>query len=125
MRIEIVTRGFDLTEGLREHTERRLKFALSWAGAEVRAVRVSLFDVNGPRGGCDKCCRIQIPMARAASVVIEDAEPDLYVAIDRAADRTGRTMARRLERLHGYRQPRPTHEQPMADVAAETLEAFS
>ena len=110
MRIDIQARGFDLTEGLREHAERRLQFALSWVS--VRTVRVCLFDVNGPRGGNDKRCRIQIPMAGAQNVVVEDAEADLYLAIDRAADRTERTMARRLGRLREHRHLRLEADQP-------------
>jgi putative sigma-54 modulation protein len=103
MRIDIQARGFDLTEGLREHTERRLKFALSWACSDVRAVRVCLSDLNGPRGGSDKRCLIQIPMLGAQNVVVEDAQADLYLAIDRAADRTERAIARRLGRLREHR----------------------
>ena len=106
MNINIQARGFDLTEGLREHTRKRLQFALSWANHEVRSITVCLSDVNGPRGGNDKRCRIQIPMPGSRDVVIEDAEADLYVAINRAAERTERTMARRLERLRGHRRER-------------------
>lgn len=112
MRIDIQARGFDLTEGLRAHTERRLRFALSWASDELRAVRVRLSDQNGPRGGNDKCCRILIPMAGAQNVVVEDAQSDLYLAIDRAADRTERTMARRMGRLHEHRDQRLVPELP-------------
>ena len=90
MRIDIQARGFELSDGLREHTERRLQFALSWASHSVRTVTVRLSDVNGPRGGNDKCCSIQIPLVRAQDVVIEDTESDLYVAIDRAAERAER-----------------------------------
>jgi putative sigma-54 modulation protein len=53
MRIDIQTSGFKLTGGLREHTERRLRFALSWAVHDVRKVVVRLSDINGPRGGND------------------------------------------------------------------------
>ena len=114
MRIEIQARGFDLTDGLREHAERRLQFALSCVGHEVRKVRVCLFDVNGPRGGNDKRCRIQIPMSGSPNVVVEDAEADLYLAIDRAVDRTERTMARRLGRIREHRHQRLEAEQPVA-----------
>ena len=115
MRIEIQARGFALTECLREHAERRLQFALSWVG--VRAVRVCLFDVNGPRGGNDKRCRIQIPMRGAPNVVVEDSESDLYLAIDRAADRTERTVARRLGRWREHRHQRLAAQQ--RDLACE------
>lgn len=114
MQIDIQSRGFDLTEGLREHTERRLKFALGWASYGVRMVTVRLSDINGPRGGNDKRCRIQIPLPGGQDVMIEDTEADLYVAIDRAADRTERTVARRLERLRQHH-----HVRINADEASE------
>ena len=114
MRIEIQARGFVLTDGLRDHVERRLQFALSWIGDEVRTIRVALFDVNGPRGGNDQRCRIEIPMRGLAEVIVEDGEADLYVAIDRAADRAERTLARRLGRLREHRQRRLETEQAAA-----------
>ena len=104
MHINIKARGFALTNGLREHAERRLQFALGWADEHLRQVSVRLSDENGPRGGEDKRCRIQITFRGAPSVVIDDTEADLYVAIDRAADRAGRSVARRLERQRDGRQ---------------------
>lgn len=103
MNIHIQAQGFDLTEGIREHTRKRLQFTLGWARHEVRSITVYLSDVNGPRGGHDKRCRIQIPIVGSRDVVIEDVEDDLYVAISRAAERTERTMTRRLERLRKHR----------------------
>jgi len=103
MQINIQARGFELTDGLHEHTARRLQFALGWAGHQLRKVSVRLSDENGPRGGKDKRCRIRIDFPGAQDVVIEDTEADLYVAIDRAADRAGRSVARRLERQRDHR----------------------
>jgi ribosome-associated translation inhibitor RaiA len=57
-----------------------------------------LSDINGPRGGVDKCCRLQVVLDGLPDVVVEDIETDLYVAIDRAASRAGRTSRRRLTR---------------------------
>jgi len=91
---------------LREHTERRLQFAFNWAVHDVRRIAVRLSDINGPRGGNDKRCRIQVPLPGGQDVVIEDTESDLYVAIDRAADRTERALARRLDRRREYHHDR-------------------
>ena len=106
MRIDIQTSEFSLTDGLREYTERRLQYALSWASDDLRKVVVRLSDINGPRGGNDKRCRIQVPFRGGADVVIEDTESDLYLAIDRAADRAERAVARRMERIREYRHER-------------------
>ena len=98
MQIDIQARNFALTDALRSHTERRLGFALSTRDNHIQRVLVRLSDINGPRGGADKCCHIHVALARLPDVVIEDTEADLYAAIDRAADRAGRTLGRRLVR---------------------------
>ncbi len=116
MRIEIQARGFALTEGLRQHTERRLQFALSWANHEVRSVSVDLSDINGSRGSPGKRCCIQIPLPGHPPVVIEAIESDLYVAIDRAADRSERTLSRRLERRREHRHASGIRGEPFIDT---------
>ena len=98
MQIEIQARGFTLTQAIRGYIERRLRFALSARYTQINRVRVRLSDINGPRGGCDKRCSIQIMLPGQTPVLIEDTESNLYVAIDRAADRTRRTLTRRLSR---------------------------
>ena len=120
-----ITGGFDLTEGLREHTQRRLQFALGWANHDVRAVSVRLSDINGPRGGRDKRCRIRVPFPGTRNVVIEDTEADLYVAIDRAAERAERAVVRRLERLREFPHARLVgREAPEADVVRDAVAAM-
>ena len=104
MRFDIQSRGFDLTEGPRRYTERRVRFGLSWASHDVRKVTVRLSDINGPRGGEGNRCRIQVAVPGAQNIVIEDTETDLYLAIDRAVDRAGRSVTRRLERSRQHRR---------------------
>ncbi len=122
MQILIQARGFTLTTGLREHIERRIRFALDWANYHVHKVSVRLSDINGPRGGEDKRCHIQVAIPGGADVVIEDTEADLYVAIDRAADRAGRTLARRVERQreHRHESLRGTDPNANIDIAPAT-----
>jgi len=98
MQIDIQARNFKLTDGLNTHINRRLGFALSNSDDYIQHIIVRLSDINGPRGGADKCCHIQVVLPGLPDVVIEDTESDLYVAIDRAADRAGRTVTRRIAR---------------------------
>lgn len=103
MRIDIQSRGFTLTAPLREHVRRRLSFELGWAADKIATVTVRLSDLNGPRGGSDKRCRIRIDVP-SASVVVEDVEGDLYFAIGRAADRARRALQRRIARRNHHRK---------------------
>jgi ribosomal subunit interface protein len=97
MQIEIQTQNFSLTHTMRAHIERRLGFALSTCYRHVKRIMVRLSDINGPRGGKDKRCHLEVILPGQA-VVVEDTEADLYVAINRAASRASRTVMRRVRR---------------------------
>jgi putative sigma-54 modulation protein len=96
MKVDVHTQGFPLTPAIVEHAERRLRFALKHAADRVRQVTVRLADINGPRGGVDKKCSIHIALNGVPDIVMEDTEADMYLAINRAADRVGRTVLRRM-----------------------------
>ncbi len=104
MKADIQAHGFSVTEGLRSYATQRLQFALDRNDGHIMGVRVRLADINGPRGGVDKRCQIDLVLAGQNSIVVEDIETDLYAAIDRASDRCARTLERRLARM---REPVP------------------
>ncbi|WP_219909735.1 HPF/RaiA family ribosome-associated protein [Pseudoduganella armeniaca] len=114
MQIVIQSNGLELTDSLRAYVKRRLQFALGWA--LTRRLVVWLSDINGPRGGRDKRCKIQVSLANGRkSVLIEDTEEDLYAAIDRAAARADHAVARQLARRRRF-----SHEKlPPADSGGE------
>lgn len=116
MQIEIHAHGFTTTEALREHVTRRLRHVFGCCADRISRIMVRLSDINGPRGGVDKRCQIQVRLATLADVVIEDTEADLYVAIDRAAERAVRTVGRHLAR-----QRRPVRS-PQREEAASSRE---
>lgn len=92
-----------MTHALADHVRRRLGFALGPYGERMQRVSVRLGDENGPRGGVDKFCRIHVHLAGAPAALAEDVGADLYAAIDRAADRIGRVVGRRLDRTRPVR----------------------
>jgi putative sigma-54 modulation protein len=93
MNLQIQAQNFPLTDGLREHVSTRFAYSLNHGRDVVTRIVVRLSDVNGPRGGADKCCGIEVRLKGAPPLVVEDTQTDLYVAIDRAADRMGRALA--------------------------------
>ncbi|MDP2028968.1 MAG: HPF/RaiA family ribosome-associated protein [Thiobacillus sp.] len=102
MQIDIQSQGFTLTDGLRDYVMKRLAYRLSHGDESVTRVNVRLSDINGPRGGADKRCVIEIRLKALPAVVIESTETDLYVAIDRASERAGRNLTRSLERQREF-----------------------
>ena len=109
MNMMIQAQGFKLTEGLTEHAKRRLRFALSRSSEQIQRVKVRLTDINGPRGGVDKRCRIEIQIPSQPALMIEQLDSDMYVAISRSAARAERRVIGHLKRKQFTRSPRNTY----------------
>ncbi len=105
MKLEIHSKGFGLTEAIRSHTERRLAFAMDRFARRIRTILVWVGDLNGPKGGVDKCCRVAVELIQGR-VVLEERAPDLHLAIDRAADRAAEKVAREVKRANRSASPR-------------------
>ena len=108
MRLGIIAKGIALSEAIRHYAQRRLKTALGRYRQALESVQVRLTDVNGPRGGIDKHCVVEVRGPALVPIVVRERDADLYAAIDRAAERVDRTVARRLSRNRtlGLREPR-------------------
>lgn len=106
MQIDIQARGFSLSDALENYIHNRLGFTFLQASSRVRSVHVRLSDLNGPRGGVDKRCRVEVRLAGLPVVIIDDVQSDMYTAIDRAVGRATRTAMRRLA-LESSRRRQP------------------
>ena len=104
MRMNVSGHNIELTDALRAHIERRLLFALGRFQRRIRRVTVRVFDVNGPRGGVDKTCRVVVDVIPSGRIVVEHTEDDLHTAMDWAAERTGHAVGRELARRREIRQ---------------------
>ena len=98
MQVDIQARNFTLTNAIRSYVQRRLSFALNSRDMHIQRIMVRLSDINGPKGGEDKCCHIQVVLPKMADVVIKDIGSDLYAAIDKAVDRASINVNRRLSK---------------------------
>ena len=98
MNIDMQSLGFPITPALADHARCRLQFALTRRSDRIQRVVVRFGDENGPRGGVDKFCRIQVYLIDAPMAAVEDIGTDLYAVIDRAVDRVGRVVVKHLDR---------------------------
>ena len=98
MSIQIRGIGIPPTEALSAHIERRIAFALSRFSSKIDRVVVRFSDLNGPKGGPDKICQVGFTVKGMGPESVEARDPDLYCAVDLAAAKAGRRVARLLER---------------------------
>jgi len=105
MKLHIKSGNAELSDAMREWTERRIAFALGQFGDKLRNVNVVLSDLNGPKGGLDQRCLLTADIVGATkTLTAEVCDTDPYAAVSRAADRMGRRIRDQLDRSRSNRR---------------------
>ena len=97
MRVIFESRDANASQ-LRELAIERVRFALRRLTAGIPSAKVQFSDVNGPRGGVDKRCQIELKTESAGTVVIASLAQDWRTALDRSLARASRVLRRSLQR---------------------------
>jgi predicted transcriptional regulator/ribosome-associated translation inhibitor RaiA len=103
--------GVEPGDETRAEIRRKLGARLGKFGSSIERVSVRVEDVNGPRGGVDKTCRIKVVLSGLPSVVFEHQEPVLDAAINGALAGIERAVRKTLGR---------TRTRPMKAVQTRT-----
>ena len=80
------------------HIRRKVRRRLGKFAQSIKRVSLRTEDVNGPRGGVDRVCRIKIVLKGLPSVLFERRESSLNVAVDAALAGVERAVRRALQR---------------------------
>jgi hypothetical protein len=96
--VEISARGARVDDALRAHIGTRLGRQLGRRALAVERCLVRFVDVNGPRGGRDKLCRLTVVLTGSPNVFVEERAETERSAFDRAAKRAARAAFRSLDR---------------------------
>ena len=83
---------------MRDLSVARMRFALRRLSTFVPHAKVQFSDINGPRGGVDKRCQVELTTEKAGTVVIASLARDWRTALDRSLGRATRVLTRSLQR---------------------------
>ena len=100
MKISVRPRDIRWSDELQKQVERSIMFAVDRYSTQVTGVSVYLADLNGPRGGVDMLCQITAELRGAMPVLILEKGDDLLTTVNRAANRLGYRIGRRIDRMH-------------------------
>jgi hypothetical protein len=98
MQIIFESRDADANQ-MRELSVGRVRFALRRLSGLVPRAKVLFSDVNGPRGGVDKRCQVELKTDNAGTVVIASQARDWRTALDQSLSRATRVLKRSLQRI--------------------------
>lgn len=92
------TSGVSLSKESRALIRRRLRRRLGKFSRSIERVSIRVTDVNGPRGGVDRRCRVKVVLSRLPSVVVEGQSTSVETAVGDALAGAERAVRRTLQR---------------------------
>jgi hypothetical protein len=98
---------------LRGLAVRRTRFVMRRLQWMVPRARVYMDDVNGPHGGVDKRCRIELRAAAGEPVVVTSMATSWRRALEAALARAARALLRWWQRQHQRARPAPERTLPL------------
>jgi ribosome-associated translation inhibitor RaiA len=102
MKINVWSKHAEVDETVRAQIERRLQFRFDRFSSRIMRVNVRITDCNGPRGGADKVCGIDIRLRQTGDIFVKDVNEDALVAADRASERAARAISRSIKRMQSF-----------------------
>lgn len=106
MKTHIQAMDFSLTNALesfiKQHTEKSMRASANL----IDHVSVRLKDLNGPKGGCDKECSVEVVIPNSPSIVVTKRNSNAYACIREALGRAARVTLRKISRKRSNALPR-------------------
>ena len=114
MKIDVQSPDFEITEAIEGFIQNSVARSFNAVADHVSHMTVRVRDVNGPKGGDDKECKVEVNLYGIPPVIISKRSSDLYAATKKVIARGARSSrravrkrlsARRLSQTRGYSYP--------------------
>ena len=117
MQLDMNTNRMNLRPEFREIIGGELDIAFRSLEGHIAGITIHLSDINGPRGGVCKRCRIVVDTAKLGPIIVRQTENDFHRAVTNAIDIAANTLRRRItKRRHVKRQPGTRKRQESEDL---------
>ena len=98
MEIAVIDKQKLLSAEAANRAEARANASFAKFGYNIKSVRITVQDANGPRGGVDKECRVLVTLPKMKDITVIAKDESLSKAIPGAINRAARSVSRLLDR---------------------------
>lgn len=98
MQVQIESSHLGEPNGSRAALEQRVRYVFRRMHYKVQQIRVRLHDINGPRGGVDKQCRLTLNLDGHGILVVTAQAHSGSLALDSALKRASQSLVRLWQR---------------------------
>ncbi|MGK0273403.1 MAG: putative sigma-54 modulation protein [Cocleimonas sp.] len=122
METVIQSQDFTLTEALKSFIKEHARKSMNSCSNHIKKINIHLKDINGPKGGEDKECCVEVQLANHAPIVVVKRSSDAYQSIRNALSRASRITLRKVGKRRTMKSdPRfaynPKHESKIDQIS--------
>lgn len=125
MKIIFNNRNLNDIAEIRTYIGHKVAFCFSRHQNNIKTISITLADINGPKGGKNKQCKVRLHSDHLAEIIITEERENLLHAIDNSLIRANRTLVRQLKRRQGQLQGNQQRRLSLGNIsdAAEQISA--
>ena len=104
MRINVKAVSLQMDARARAQIERRMNASLGRLSHHIQRAAVRVTDRNGPRGGEDIACSVELRLRPRGRIFVEETDIDLAGAVGKAAETAATTVVRTMEKVRDLKR---------------------
>lgn len=121
MHLTISSQNVEISTEQRQHIAEKARKSLTRLVNRIEGVRVKFIDVNGPKGGRDTQCKLQISVNKQQSVQVSAVQNNVFQAFAKALSTAKQVLKSRIARQQSQRSKTPLLPKPVTEKGVETL----
>lgn len=98
MQFNIKSNNLTLNSQLQQEFKQKVRNIFARTRQKISGITVTLSDINGPRGGKDKQCKVKLNLPGAPVILVIAREDNLRKAFSSALSRANQTLKRKLKK---------------------------
>lgn len=117
MQVNVTSTNLTVSKQMKADLVRKLKTVFGRAHERIAKASITLSDVNGPKGGNDKECKIKLTLPGLSPILVMARKDNLFKAAATALSTANLTLKRKLKK-HQTIQRQNLHSLPLAQTEA-------
>lgn len=103
MQLIIHSTNISLSQQVRRRLASQLDGAFSRTGNLIQRVTLTVKDINGPKGGRDKQCKLELSLAGLPAILVEATQDSLLKSFNHVVRRARNILVRKMKKSQQFR----------------------
>jgi ribosomal subunit interface protein len=103
MKIDIQSKELKLGQTFKHNIKVKIRRLFQHNSDAINRINITVADINGPKGGEDKVCKINVSVGGGPNILVSAREASAYKAVTQAIKRASATLNRQRQKARNIK----------------------